>query len=704
MKPSRSPGADMYRVTAGLAALLAGALFLVAGAALAQGPDPDRYIVKFQQGKAPQGHALVKGAGAEVLLELGPQNAVAARIPAQALAGLRNNPNIEYIERDPPRYPMAQSVPYGITMVQANPASDGLAPGKKHESKVCIIDSGYHLGHEDLPFGTLVSGHPSGWDTDGCGHGTHVAGTIAALNNGVGVVGVIASGPIAIHNIKVFNNSCSWSYASGLIDAANRCQEAGANVINMSLGCVDTGRGGPFACASSTENSTFQNLYDHHNILSVAAAGNAGTTQKSYPASYASVISVAAVDSAGAVASFSQQNNDVELAAPGVAVRSTVPTGTGKEESLTVAGTSYEAIALEGSPNNTVTGGLINCGNGGQTCTGATDKVCLIERGGTSGGSTITFADKVLACQQGGGIGAVIYNNVPGLFSGTLGGTSTSIPSVSISRADGQALLGQLGQSATVEVKSGHYAFYDGTSMATPHVAGVAALIWSHNPGTWTNKQIREALQLTAKHPNGSGAKDNAYGYGLVQAQAALAYLGDGGGEDPPPTNTPPTASFTFECTDRSCDFDGSGSSDPDGSIASYSWNFGDGTTGSGVTSSRSYAAGGTYTVTLTVTDNEGATGTQSQNVTVTAPPGGGGFALTATGYKVRGVQHADLSWSGATSASVDIYRGTDKIATVPDSGAYTDNIGQRGGGSYTYRVCEAGSTATCSNEATVTF
>ncbi len=163
--------------------------------------------------------------------------------------------------------------------------------------------------------------------------------------------------------------------------------------------------------------------------------------------------------------------------------------------------------------------------------------------------------------------------------------------------------------------------------------------------------------------------------------------------------NDPPTASFTYSCTDLTCDFDGSGSSDPDGTIVSYDWDFGDGGTGSGVTVSHTYAAAGDYTVVLTVTDDDGATDSDSQVVSV----GGGGITLTATGYKVRGRQKADLEWSGATSTNVDVYRDGAKIVATENDGFYTDNIDQLGGGSYTYQVCEEGSTI-CSNEAVVTF
>jgi hypothetical protein len=76
---------------------------------------------------------------------------------------------------------------------------------------------------------------------------------------------------------------------------------------------------------------------------------------------------------------------------------------------------------------------------------------------------------------------------------------------------------------------------------------------------------------------------------------------------------------------------------------------------------------------------------------------------LSATGYKVRGRQMVDLTWSGATGTNVDIYRDGNKVATVANNGNYTDNINKVGGGSYTYQVCEA-DTNVCSNTVTVTF
>jgi predicted phage tail protein len=96
--------------------------------------------------------------------------------------------------------------------------------------------------------------------------------------------------------------------------------------------------------------------------------------------------------------------------------------------------------------------------------------------------------------------------------------------------------------------------------------------------------------------------------------------------------------------------------------------------------------------------------GTSGYSNTASATTGAAsGLQLAVTGYKVKGMQHADLTWSGATSANVDIYRNSVLITTTPNDSAHTDVINLRGGGSYTYRVCQAG-TATCSSNVTITF
>ena len=157
------------------------------------------------------------------------------------------------------------------------------------------------------------------------------------------------------------------------------------------------------------------------------------------------MVSVGAIDENKLVADFSQKNDAVELSAPGVGVLSTVPT---ISATAVVDGASYLVSALDGSASATSSGTLVD----GGLCDSAgnwSGDIVLCERG------AISFADKVANVESGGGAGAIIYNNAPGGFLGTIdcNGPSwracTAIPAVSMSQSDGQFLFAnKLGSSA----------------------------------------------------------------------------------------------------------------------------------------------------------------------------------------------------------------------------------------------------------------
>ncbi|WP_076408775.1 S8 family serine peptidase [Shewanella sp. UCD-KL12] len=519
-------------------------------------PLPKRYIVKF---KNPQADMSIQSSSDELssmsyeprtnevfsqlralnsvsakeMKRIGSSNSYSAKLDTNSIKALRLRSDVAYVEEDVQRHFLSETTPWGQTYVGATSISDSMAGNRT----ICIIDSGYDRSHGDLSGNNVTGTNDSGtgnWFEPGNNnaHGTHVAGTIAAIANNSGVVGVMPNQTANIHVVKVFNEA-GWGYSSSLVSAVDTCVNNGANVVTMSLG----------GSSSSTTEKNAMNAHESNGVLLIAAAGNAGDSTHSYPASYDAVMSVAAVDSNKDHAAFSQYTNQVEISGPGEAILSTVTLGEGRLANITIGGQSYfdngvvphnryiksGANHVITPVNGSVTGELAECSVSGSSfnCGDMNSKVCLVERVGNQGASYPEI-DVVKACNSAGASAVIVYGNteLPGLQNPFLVDTNNeaALVSVSVDRATGQALQAQVGSTVTVaNTANEDYEYYNGTSMATPHVSGVATLVWSYHTNC-SAAQIRSALHATAEDL-GTAGRDNQTGYGLVDAVAAKTYL-----------------------------------------------------------------------------------------------------------------------------------------------------------------------------------
>jgi subtilisin family serine protease len=521
--------------------------FLLLVALPAVAAPAKRYIVTMRStGTRPAVHAL--GTDAEVTRhagrELGIINGFAAELTDEEVASLRQSPGVRSIDPIVERHLLdvrpalaprtngkplefVQTVPYGIDLIHAR---DVWPHSRGKNVNVVIFDTGLASNHPDLT--ANVAG---GYNTltrdnnffDDHGHGTHVAGTIAAIDNGIGVVGVAPEA--RLWSVKTLGADGTGTNEDVIVAAdwvLAKKKELGGNwIISMSFGSGET---------SAPEEEAFRRLRDA-DVLPIAAAGNSGFFALEYPAAYASVLSVGAVDAAKSGAWFSSGGGTLGVMAPGVDVLSTVLLGSNQGSAIQRGETRVTGLPLVRSGRGDFTASAVLCGYGAPgECGDATGKIALIARG-----NGITFAEKVRNAVAAGATAAVIYNyDDTTIYSWTLirrdcdaafvctdnkDDLAYKWPAViSVSKTEGENLIKALGP-ITVGVWDDDYGVKSGTSMATPHVSGVAALLWSLAPNAHAI-DIRRVIELTA-HDLGPKGFDPATGNGLMDALAAAKAL-----------------------------------------------------------------------------------------------------------------------------------------------------------------------------------
>ena len=520
-----------------------------------------------------------KAAGAEVVAEYAlAANAVAIKANGANPETLKQGPGVKSVDASWLYRPAMND---SVELISADDVwpSQGGRSNAGSGVKVGIIDTGIDESHDffdckgDIPNKVYASGgDPPPFDlpTIVFDHGTHVAGTVA------GCVITLTEGPILgpisgvapgadLYDYNVFPGFGAGFIAFGgsafshdLCEAIEDSLVDGMDVINMSLG--GSVQGPHDFLAECTQGAVDAGL------VSAVAAGNEGPGDMtaSSPGS-----------AAGALTAGATTNSHL------VGIVAELTSGSGVDAYLAAAG-DFDPFADTKATgqdvvNWTDTGGAATACSAAPNPAAVAGKIALISRG------VCTFTTKVRNAETAGAYGVIVYNNAPGSAVGMAhDGTDPfpAIPAVMISQADGADALSKLPSTAVIDgsnpqefpaeadvlagfssrgptpftylikpdvtapgvniyssVFNNEFAMFQGTSMATPHLAGTAALLLNAHP-LWSPADVKSAMVNTADRPATlSGLSPLARGGGRVNADAAV---------DSPTRFDPASVSFGF--------------------------------------------------------------------------------------------------------------------------------------------------------------
>jgi subtilisin family serine protease len=540
----------------------------------------------------------------------------AASMSDRSAARIARDSRVAWVEQDQLVYALAQSMPTGVDRVAA-PTTNATAvahlgidgvDNKRVDVDVAIIDTGIDHNHPDLNVvsgtdctggGPFSSNCTDGLAGDGNGHGTHVAGTVGALDNGIGVVGVAPGA--RLHAVKVLRNDGSgyMSWIAAGIDwvtarAPGVAKPPGGNnieVANMSLGC---------ACTSAALDTAL-NKSVNAGVTHVVAAGNSNLDLKDNvysPARHPKVITVSALsdgdgksggakaptcrsgegdDIAATFTNYDSSGTYVDITAPGVCINSTWPSNSYKSISGTsmaaphVAGGAALLASLgkyAGKPTD-IAGTLKAAGNLGWTDTkndGHHERLLDVSKADT-------FAPQF--------VGETTPASVP-VAPSVLGATAVSSSQIDLKWTDNSD------NEDGFRIEQA-----DGTSWLFVASVGAGVQAYSH---VGLAASTTYTYRVIAYNSAGYSPPSN-------EASATTWSLDSGGAL---------TASFTYSCDKNICTFDASASG-----ATAYSWDFGDDGEGSGVRPTHTYTAAGSWNVVLTAfKDADSKTATQTVSCT----------------------------------------------------------------------------------------